>query len=60
MVQNTYSTKVFCSLETGEQQIGRVTENDINTLNFVEKTCSLPSFQARIDRESCKKMRHFF
>ena len=32
-------------------------KNDQNTLTFVEKACSLPSFQGRIDRANCKKMR---
>ena len=40
---------------TGEEQIAWVPENDKNTLSFVEKACSLLSFQARIDWASCKK-----
>ena len=50
-----YGIGVFCWLETGEQQISWVPENDKTTLNFVEKAYSLPSFQVRFDRASCKK-----
>ena len=34
-----YGIGVFCFLETEEQQIGWVPENDKNTLKFVEKAC---------------------
>ena len=52
-----YGIGVFCLLETGEQQIDRVPKK---TLNFVEKACSLTSFQIRIDGASCKKIRDTF
>ena len=50
-----YGIGVFCLLETGEQQIGWVPDDDKNTLNFVERRVCYSVFKYELIEQVAKK-----